>query len=157
MTNQKRSKIPYFFFAFFAVIFVVNISYIYISQKTWRGLATQDSYKKGLNYNEVLKLADEQQKLGWSVVIKYEPFSRQKGKILVSVLDKNSAPISDAKVQLNFKRPAQEGFDFSQETKFSGGFYSSEISFPLKGQWSVEAVVSRSDDIFQEVKRYVIQ
>ena len=65
MSEQKKSKIPYIFFIFFAVIFAVNFSYIYVSQKTWRGLATEDAYHKGLNYNQVLEEEKKQKELGW--------------------------------------------------------------------------------------------
>lgn len=156
-TDHKPSKIPYFFFAFFAVIFAVDFFYIYISQKTWRGIHTEDSYHKGLQYNQTLQEAKNQKNLGWKMAIKYRNDGKKTGVVTVNLTDKNSAIIKDAKVTINFKRPIQEGFDFSQELKFINGQYQSTLDFPLKGQWDFEFVVEKDSQILQEVKRYIVQ
>jgi len=157
MIEQKKSKIPYFFFAFFAVVFAVDFFHIYLSQKTWRGVVTQDSYQKGLKYNEAIKLASQQKDLGWKMEIKYQKISSKEGKILVKIFDKNSKIIPNANVNLKLKRPTQEGFDFEEKTKFLENFYQAKIVFPLKGQWDVEVLATKGEDVFQEVKRYIIQ
>lgn len=205
--SQKKSKIPYFFLAFFLVVLLVNISYIYISQTTWRGISTQDSYQKGLQYNQVLQTAKKQKELGWKIKIHLKTCSRflsamvvddeffapssltykkyikacgvsessvldssqqnfeQASKdldktilIFLDLKDKNSRQISDAKVSIEFKRPTQEGVDFTQELRFIDGFYQAKIiNFPLRGQWDFAVIAAKDDNIFQEVKRYVIQ
>ncbi len=152
----KKSKIPYFFFVFFGVIFAVNFFYIYISQKTWRGVVTKDSYQKGLNYNDTLKQVADQKNLGWKVNISYQP-QGSGGHIVVGLLDTKSIQIKDAKVHANFKRPTQDGFDFAQEIPFQNGSYQADIAFPLKGQWDAEITITKGEDSFVEVKRYVIQ
>jgi nitrogen fixation protein FixH len=158
MTQQKNSsKIPYIFFAFFAVIFAVNFFYIYVSQKSWRGVAVEDSYKKGVNYNNALELVAKQKELGWKMEIKYSPTLSKSGVVTIRLLDKNSRQINDANLYINFKRPTQEGFDFAQEIKNFAGIYKAEIAFPLKGQWDFEVVATKNENTFQEVKRYVIQ
>ncbi len=156
-TEQKPSKIPYFFVAFFAVIFIVDFSYIYISQKTWRGIATQNSYQKGLNYNQTIEAVKNQKSLGWKIDVKYRGDGNKNGVLTVILLDKNSAIIKDAKIIVNFKRPIQEGFDFSKNLEFFGNKYETKIQFPLKGQWIFEVTAQKNDQILQEVKRYVVQ
>ncbi len=156
-TPQNNSKIPYFFFAFFAVIVAVNVFYIYISQKSWRGVVTQDSYQKGINYNEVILQAKQQKKMAWKVVTKYQRLDEKNGEFGVKLSDKNSAPINDANIRANFRRPTQDGFDFNAPLVFFNGSYRAKVSFPLKGQWDVELVISRGEEVFQEVKRYIIQ
>lgn len=152
----KKSKIPYFFFVFFGVVFAVNFFYIYISQKTWRGVVTKDSYQKGLNYNDTLKQVENQKNLGWQVKISYQP-QENGGHITVALLDDKSVPITDAKIYASFKRPIQEGFDFDQEIPFQDGSYQADIVFPLKGQWDAEITITKGEDSFVEVKRYIIQ
>ena len=154
--SQKRSKIPYFFVAFFLVVLLVNISYIYISQSTWRGISTQNSYQKGLQYNQVLQTVKKQKKLGWKMKIQLKN-SDKEILILLDLKDKNSRQISDAKVVIEFKRPTQEGADFSQELKFVDGFYRAKTNFPLRGQWDFSVIAVKDENVFQEVKRYVIQ
>jgi nitrogen fixation protein FixH len=201
--SQKKSKIPYFFLAFFLVVLSVNISYIYISQSTWRGISTQNSYQKGLQYNQVLQTAKKQKELGWKMKIQlgtcskslsdaairsatrskeiiyslrfceadesaifgsspqdFEQNSKSLDKpvlILLDLKDKNSRQILDAKVAIEFKRPTQEGADFTQELKFVDGFYWAKINFPLRGQWDFAVIAVKDQNVFQEVKRYVIQ
>lgn len=156
ITIQKKSKIPYIFFVFFGVIFAVNFFYIYISQKTWRGVVTKDSYHKGLNYNDTLKQVADQKNLGWQVNISYQP-QGSGGHLVVGLLNEKSLPIKDAKISASFKRPTQDGFDFAQEIPFQKGAYQADIVFPLKGQWDAEINITKGEDSFVEVKRYVIQ
>jgi nitrogen fixation protein FixH len=155
--GEKKSKIPYIFFAFFAVVLAVNIFYIYLSKKTWHGLISENAYQKGLNYNQSLELAKKQKELGWKISINYNPINPNSGVFMVKLFDKNGNPINDANILLNIKRPSQSNLDFSQQLNFSEGFYQAQVEFPLRGQWEIEAVASRGLDIFQEVKRYVIQ
>jgi len=157
MKEQKKSKIPYIFFVFFAVIFAVNFFYIYISQKTWRGLATDDAYQKGLHYNQILEAEKKQKELGWKMAISYRNLGENKGVLEIDLKDKNSQKISDAEIEVNFKRPTQEGKDFSQKLKFRDGVFKADISFPLKGQWDFEIRAVRGEDVFQETDRNIIQ
>lgn len=154
----KRSKIPYFFFAFFAVVVVVNVAYIYISKKTWRGVVSEDAYQKGLDYNVTLEQVKKQTALGWQVNIDYKRKTPNLGILGVRVFDKNYAPIRDAVVYVNFRRPTQEGFDFAVGLESSNdGFYKKEITFPLLGQWEAGIIAEKGADRYQEVKRFVIQ
>ena len=57
MTEPKKSsKIPYFFIIFFVVFVSVDFLYIFVANKTWRGVVSSDSYHKGLDYDQILKL-----------------------------------------------------------------------------------------------------
>jgi nitrogen fixation protein FixH len=156
-TTQKKSKIPYIFIGFFVVIVLVNIFYIYLSKSTWHGIYTSDSYHKGLQYNTAIKLAKKQEDLGWNMQIQYRRISETRGAFMIGLRDKYTKPINDAKIFINFKRPSQEGLDFSEPVDFKNGVYQVLVNFPFKGQWDVEVVVQRGSDIFQQVKRYVIE
>ncbi len=155
--TAKKSKIPYFFFVFFAVIFAVDAYYVYISKKTWRGVITEDSYRKGLDYNEVVADAKKQEELGWNLKISYKNLKNKNGELEILLVDKNNNRISDVLVTANFKRPTQEGQDFSQELKFIDGKYFAKIEFPLAGQWDFQIVATKGEDSFRQSKRYVVQ
>lgn len=155
--QKPKSKIPYFFFAFFAVVFAVDAFFIYLSKKTWRGVITEDSYQKGLHYNDIIKAVAKQKTLGWKLKINYAVSGKNSGSVKIDLEDKNSRKIPDAKIYVNFKRPIQEGFDFTKEIKFDGKEYRAEIFFPLAGQWDFEVVASKDSDIFQMVKRYIVR
>lgn len=155
--EEKKSKIPYIFFAFFAVVFAVDFFYIYVAGKSWRGVVTEDSYKKGLNYNQAIAANRDQKKLGWKVDIKYRNDGKSAGVLVVDLKDKNFRIIKNAKIKVNFKRPTQEGFDFARDLEFVKNQYRAEITFLLKGQWEFNVVIERGDEVFQDVKRYVVQ
>ena len=155
--KPKKSKIIYFFFAFFAVVLAVNIFYIYISKKTWRGVVTDDPYHKGLNYNDTLEEVAKQKVLGWTVKVNFRPSVTKKGILMVTVQDKNLRYINDAKIYATFRRPNQEGLDFVLPVPFEDGVYKAQINFPLEGQWDGEVAVRKDQDTYQDVRRYIIQ
>ena len=157
MSQKTSSKIPYIFIVFFAVILLVNIAYIYISNKTWRGIATENSYKKGLEYNQIIAANKKQKLLGWKIKIKFENLGNNSGLIQINLFDKYGSEIKDADVVLNLKRPVQEGFDFKQDLKYSNGSYRALIKFSQKGQWEFEVIADKKGNITQEVKRYIVQ
>ena len=153
----KKSKIPYVFFIFFAVIFVVDVFYIYLSKKTWRGLVTEDSYYKGLHYNDLIAKAKKQKELGWQMKISYRNLQNKSGEITILLFDKNNKKISNASVSVNFKRPTQDGQDFYHELKYVNDAYKAKIDFPLAGQWDFMISANKGSDSFVESKRYVVQ
>ena len=155
--KPKKSKIIYFFFAFFAIVLVVNIFYIYISKKTWRGVVTDDPYHKGLNYNDTLEEVAKQKVLGWTVKIDLRSTSTKQGNLMITVQDKNLLYIKNAEIYVTFKRPAQEGLDFVLPVPFEDGIYKARVNFPLEGQWDAEVAIKKDQDTYQDVRRYVIQ
>ena len=144
-------------FVFFAVVFAVNFAYIYISQKTWRGIYTQNSYQKGLEYNKTLEYVKLQKKLGWILNTKYTNGKQNAGELTACLFDKNHHAITNAKLVVKIIRPTQEGHDFTQDLIPQNNCYFTKINFPLKGQWIFEIQAFKGDNIFQEVKRYIVQ
>ncbi len=155
--HNKSGFIPYIFVIFFAVVFIVNFTYIYIAQKTWRGISTSDSYTKGLQYNKTIEYVKQQKNLGWHFKVKFVNEGNKLGSLKVCLLNKNQKFITDAKLLVKISRPTQEGYDFEQNLLPKNDCYFSKIKFPLKGQWDVEIQAFSGDIIFQEVKRYVVQ
>ena len=144
-------------FSFFAIIFAINFIYIYLAQKTWRGVYTQNGYQKGLEYNKTLDEVKTQKKLGWSFNINYSNTQNNTGKLVVCLMDRNKNQIKDAKLLVKIMRPTQEGYDFTQNLMPQNGCYFSIINFPLKGQWVLEIQAFKDNNILQEVKKYVVQ
>lgn len=157
--TPKKSLIPWIFVAFFSVIFIVDFSYMYVAEKTWRGLVTDDSYQKGLNYNQTIGAFNQQKQLGWSSEIYYDVVASKSGNLRVKLVDKNGHIIKDATVVANIKRPVQEGYDFSVPLVFnkSTSNYQAKINFPLIGQWAIEIVASKNSDSYQDGKRLIIR
>jgi len=164
--NQKISSVPnktrliaWIFIAFFSTFICVNIAYITIAEKTWRGIATEDSYQKGLKYNQVIEAIKEQNKLGWQLLINYQFEKTGSGILSIELLDKNGQTIKNAFVTALIKRPLQEGKDFSIDLKFdrASKSYVSAVKFPMIGQWSIEIIAKKNNCIYQNVKRLIIK
>lgn len=155
--TQKKSKIPYFFFAFFAVILVVNIFYIYLATKTWRGVGVDKSYQRGVAYNETIQISKKQKEMGWSLKIKFDNLGKQQGILRVFAFDKKGNLMKDANIRALLKRPTQEGFDFEVPLIFQEKNHQAIIAFPLKGQWDFNLIIERGGEVFYETKRFVIQ
>lgn len=156
---QKKSKIPYFFVAFFAVVVCVDSFYIYLSRKSWRGVATENSYQKGLKYNQTIEEASKQRLLGWKAEIKHRRIDDYTIEIAVDLRDKNSAKISDAAVEISFRRPAQEGHDFAVKAAAGKvrGRYAAKVDFPLLGQWDAEITAKKDEKIFVKKQRFLLE
>jgi len=155
--SKKAGFIPYIFIIFFTVIFIINGFYIYISQKTWRGVATQNSYQKGLKYNETLEFVKSQKALGWNFEINFLNLGNNLANTTVCLLDKDKTYIKNAKLIAKLRRPTQEGKDFEQNFIVQNNCYYAKINFPLKGLWEVEIQAFKDDNIAQIVKRYIVQ
>lgn len=155
--QSKKSKIPYFFFAFFFVVIAVNIGYIYVAKKTWRGVTTDESYQKGLSYNQILEQEKKQQELGWRIDSKASNIGEKKLRIYFDIKDGQSRPIRNAKIIITFRNPVQEGTDFSVTIEERDQVYQAEVSFPSSGQWDAISLISSGKDEVYSTKRYIVQ
>ena len=155
----KKTNIVWFFAIFFSTFIIVDICYIVIAEKTWRGLAIEDGYQKGLRYNQAIDIVKKQQKLGWKLQIDYQSGGKGIGDLWVKLLDKNNQSINGANITANIKNPIQDGMDFIINLKFnpSARAYKSSIQFPQIGQWDVEIVARRDKDLYQDIKRLIIR
>jgi nitrogen fixation protein FixH len=157
--NNSAKPVLWFFIIFFSTFIIVDIAYIIIAEKTWRGLATKDGYKKGLNYNENIAGAKQQKALGWKMQIQYSATSSKNGNLEIILTDKNHNKIKNAQIIAKIKRPVQDGFDFSVPLKFNQktSFWQSPIKFPLIGQWDIEIIAEKNGNVYQDGKRLVIR
>jgi nitrogen fixation protein FixH len=155
---KKTKNILWFFVIFFSTFIIVDICYIFIAEKTWRGLATEDGYQKGLKYNQTIEVAKEQKQLGWNLKINYQPQGKKIGNLVVRLSDKNNEVILGANIIAYIKRPVQEGVDFSQSLQLDPKTmtYQSLIEFPLIGQWDIDIVANKENKSYQDKKRFVI-
>lgn len=159
MTENKKSKIPYFFFAFFALFITVDIVYIYLAESTWRGTVTENAYEKGRKYNQTLLKDKVQQNLGWAGKLSSKSIAKEKAVVIFELKDKNGKFIDNAKITINLIRPTQTGFDFKEELILDqkSKNYQKLIKFPMKGLWRVELEATSGENIFQYVERIVVE
>ena len=155
--GKQKSKIPYFIVLFFAVFITVDIYYIYLAKKTWTGIVTENSYQKGLDYNETLDSIKKQKELGWQLSSKIKNLGGYNRLISFELKDKSENKIRDARIEVFFKRPIREGSDFKLQASYVGGKYEVRASFPFPGRWQAQILVNRGDETYRKAEEIFIK
>lgn len=132
-TMKKKDKwIPWLFVLFFAVIALVDGTFITIAMRTQTGLVTDQAYEKGLAYNKVLNAAAAQKKTNLVQKAAFE-----NGILSWRLSTKEGRAIDVATISAKILRPAQDGSDFEVFLESKGnGTYEVRPQFPLRGLWT---------------------
>lgn len=149
--------IPWYFVAFFVGLTLVLGSFVWVALASYRGVVTEDAYKKGLAYNQTLLAVEKQTALGWTSDLALVPYGGKKVKIVFALRDAAGAVISDADVKIWFMRPTQAGMDQSFDVlPWSDGRYATEATLPARGVWEAHVSVRRGSDRYQMAQRVVL-
>ncbi|VAX03491.1 hypothetical protein MNBD_ALPHA03-1062 [hydrothermal vent metagenome] len=145
---------------FFLVVFTVNGIMTYFALGTWGGLETENSYRKGIHYNEQITSAAKQAESGWEIYLRHSPEmitaeAGETGRLDIEVIwPENDLP--PAKVSALVTRAVTNIYD--QEiilTKSRGNLYTAPLSLPLAGQWNVEILVKRPNGDLYKLKQKI--
>lgn len=129
---------------FFGLIFVANAIFVWLALESWTGLSTEDAYRKGLAFNDMLVRADAQRALGWRVETNFDVQAATRGRLSLALAGPGGGAIEGRDVTVVLRRPVVEGLDFEVNLPEAGkGVYAADISFPLPGQWDARIEVSR--------------
>ena len=151
--NKFKIYWPYFIFGSFIVVLIVNIAYVVVANDTWRGLFTENSYKKGLNHNRTLEKVEEQKKLGITILTNIKKSSEGVFLIETLVKDKDYHSIPDLKVFYRIKYRPDSKYDFDIQSEQSDRiFRTATIKLTESGDWEIETVVSNGEFVAQDVK-----
>ena len=126
-------KVLYILLGFFGVMFVANGIFTYFAVSTFNGLVANDSYRRGLEYDERLAAEAQQERLGWTADLN---LSDRGDELRLNLAGENGRPVSGRLVRVRVGRPATDKFDRTvllNET--APGTYSREISLPGDGNW----------------------
>ncbi len=153
---MKKSKIPYIFFLFFAIIIAVDSCYIYLAQKTWHGTVGGSSNKfNNSQYQPIIEKEKKQNSLNWQVAININNISQRKIKIDISAKDKNSQIINFEKIIIDFRRAGKEKLDFSINQNNINNII---VELPDAGRWqALYTLIDKKGNIYQDTKNYLIK
>lgn len=152
---KKSDKyIPYYIVLFFVVVACVDAVFVTLALSTHRGVVSDKSYETGLDYNRVIEQAEAQQKLNWR-----SDLLLSDNTLALTLTDQDGLPIRNAKVNATAKRPTQEGYDFELvlQERLSEYVYSTDVAFPMAGEWEVRAYISKDSQSYQTVKRFIVE
>lgn len=137
--------------AFFGVVFAVNGVMVFLALDSWSGLSTQDPYQRGLRYNSTLEAMAQRDALGWQESFSFTASENgsnaqgeSQGRISLEMRDRDGNLLEGLIVAGQIWRPTNEGFDRPLKLEAVGaGRYSTNVAFPLKGNWLVRLSAQR--------------
>ncbi len=144
--------IPWYFVAFFVVVFIVNGIFVYIATTSQPGVIEENHYEIGLAYDERIAEERSEKALGWQSDVRFDgdkAFS-------VSMVDKDGNALQGASVKVEMIREVQDGHDFEAIlSETAPGQYSADIDFPLPGQWDAYIYVTWNDKLYH-IKKMIV-
>lgn len=146
--------IPWYIVLFFVFLSFVFGGFAYIAQKTHTGVVTDDAYKKGLAYNNVIEKAKHQDTLGYVADISMST----DGIVRFRLTEKNGVPVDIKHVAIWFFRPTQAKADVHGVMKpAADGGYQISAALPARGLWEVRILAKTASGHYQAAKRIVIE
>lgn len=123
---------------FFGVILAMNVYFITVSARTFRGEDEQKPYLQGVEYNDTLARRARQQGLGWQATVSAQ---REPGGIvtvLVRVEARDHTLQKGVKLAGELRHPADENRDHDLHfVEAAPGFYRAETRGVAPGAWDV--------------------
>lgn len=145
MAARKNDKyIPLYFVGAFMVVFVVNMVFVYMATKTHTGVVTENAYEKGLDYNEIIELADTQENLEGEILLEND-----------NIVFKSN--LVEADVNAHISRPTRDGLDYEIKLAGTNGVFTAKANFPMQGQWKITIVAKWEDKQYQQSKTVIAQ
>lgn len=137
--RQRGSWIPWIFVAGFGVIILVNAVLAVFAINSFSGIETEQAYKTGLAYNDVMAAREKQAARGWRHELLYAPDEAGGGRFEITFAGRAGEALQDLAVVAQIGRPVHDGADQKITlTPAGGGKYSARLTLPFKGQWSAE-------------------
>lgn len=125
---------------FFACVFAVEAVFITYAVSTHTGIVSTQPYRKGLDYQQRIDLAKEQERLGWSETFSV---SRDPRAVVVRLEDRAGRPVNSLGVKIALSRPAtmRENVEFVMQPT-AAGTYRIELPSEMVGAYiaDLEAV-----------------
>jgi len=151
---RKSDKyIPWIIVGFFAVLFAWDGYFVYLATSTHTGVVEDNTYNRGLNYNETVAAAEAQQALGWESSVKYD----ETGLLTVAVKDAEGEALTGATIKAYFFRPTQAGHDFLADLNEAEAGTYNLVRKPSVGQWEVRIFVAWKQQRYQTTTRILVQ
>lgn len=156
-SGERRGRwIPWTFVWGFVVILAANGVMVFFAFDSFTGVSTDDAYRRGLGFNAQLEARRRADALGWQAAARLDrdPAGR---RLILALHDKAGLPLSSARVRAEFRRPIEQGLDFTVDlTPRGGGRYDAPIRSPRPGQWRVLFHIAIGGDRIVAERRFVV-
>ena len=143
--------------AFFGVIIAVNSVFMYFAIYTWPGLTTEDSYKKGVNYNQTLDAAARQSALGWLSTIEIGAGTNTDKPVTIHMTGQANAPLSGLVVTVTIERAVgTHNTQIISMSETAPGIYSGIFKAQEQGRWIAEITAAGPNNASYRMKHQVL-
>ena len=133
-TEKRSAWIPWVFVGAFAVVIAANGALIAFSLASFSGVSTEDAYRRGLAFNQVIAEKRAADALGWRLDGRLDAG----GWLEATLSDGDGAGLAGAEVVARLLRPTQAGHDIDVAlAPLGGGRYGAIVALPLAGQWEL--------------------
>lgn len=155
----RRSRwIPCVFVLGFAVVVGANAALIAFAIASFSGLTTTEPYTKGLRFNDEIRQAEVQERLGWHVATRFHPSAAQRGEMELKLTDRTGAPLHGARITALLTRPAEKDRDFTVAFESSdSGRYVARADFSALGVWDVKYRIERDGQTVEARERLEVE
>jgi len=154
-TEPRKSDkyIPWYFVAFFVVFLSFDGVFLYLATSSHRGVVEENTYQRGLNYNDTVAAAEAQTALGWQSTLSLA----DNNSIELQLKDAENRPLMGAIVTTRFFRPTQAGGDFTVRLlEAKNGLYRSARINAVPGQWELRVFVQWKHQHYQINQRILV-
>jgi len=138
--------------AFFGVVAAVNTVFLVVALSTHPGVETEDAYRRGLAYNEEMRIAEAQAAAGWFTEFEHDAEAKT---LRATIFDRRNRGLTSLRVTGRAERPAHASDDFAVKfAEDAAGRYVAPFAPPLPGQWLVRIEAKdRRGRIYRETVR----
>jgi nitrogen fixation protein FixH len=119
---------------FFTVMLLANGIFVFFALRTFNGFATDDAYRKGLNYNASIAFDRTQAARGWRPALRYE---RASLRLVLEVRDRRGDGVSGLTISGRIGRPAADFADQGLKLReVAPAIYAAPVDL-APGNWTV--------------------
>ncbi len=127
--------------AFFAVVIAVNVLMARFAMSTFGGKVVENSYVASQNYNEWLKRADAQERLGWEDRITLDATRH----VLLAVR-KDGAPLGGVRASATINHPVGRTAPVALSFEPAAGGVLRSVEPLAVGRWRLDLIVRHGAD-----------
>ncbi|MDA8637018.1 FixH family protein [Rhodospirillales bacterium] len=150
-------KVLIWMIAFFGVIIAVNSVFMFFAINTWPGLTTEDSYKKGVNFNQTLEAAARQSALGWLSKVEIGDGTDTDKAVIIRMTGQANTPLSGLVVTASVERAVgTHNTQIISMSETSPGVYSGIFKAPMQGRWIAEIRAAGPNNTSYRMKHQVM-
>ena len=144
MTRRDR-LIPWYFVAFFAVVFAADAVMVTLALRTHTGTVTKHPYEEGLAYNRTLEAAAAQEAQQLTPKVAYE-----NGALVVTLEGAEN-------VIAEIRRPTDSRYDQTVTlTPDATRTYRATLDLPLRGQWEARVFITTKTGMVNRNLRWIV-